>query len=405
MASVLRYIPRSITKLHGNIIPVRGEGSYIFTRDNNKYLDFTSGIGALSTGHQHPYVISKVKEQLNKITHTSQQIFATHEPQIELTEKLLEIMPNNMLNSVFYTNSGSEAIDNAIKISRRFTEKTNIIALRGGFHGRTLGALSISSSGINFKYKSQPLVPGVFFCDEPNKECLNKVLEFNTSPEETAAIIIEPVQGEGGVKDIPIHFLEYVREVTDKNNIMFIADEIQCGFGRTGDWWNITQKCRNLPDLITFGKGIGSGFPIAGIASNSNILDSLGKGYLGGTYGGNALVSTAASATIDVIKDENILENVNKCGTLLGKFLDEIECIREVRQYGLMIAIEFYENEEDKIIALDIVNKLRDDYGILVLLAGNKNQYIRILPPLNISEEEVNQFVGALRNILYSYNK
>ena len=399
--NILNHIPRSISKIHKSIIPVKGNGSYIVCEAGRKYLDYTSGIGALSTGHQHPQVISAVKHQLDNIIHAPQQVFKSHPPQINLTKKLLTIMPTDNLTQIFYTNSGSESTDNAIKIARRYTNKTNIISFYGGFHGRTLGAMAVSSSNTKTKEKSQPLIPGIFFC-EPNIESFKKILNLNTSPDETAAVIFEPVQGEGGIKNISNLFLKELELICKKNNILIIDDEVQCGFGRTGTWWNISQK-NITADILTFGKGIGSGFPIAGLSTSKEICEKLNVGYLGGTYGGNALVSEAANATIHVVEKENILNNVNIMGTRLNKGLNKIKdktnLIKEIRQYGLMIAIEFYEENCDNYInSHKIVQILRDQYNILVLMAGYKNQYIRLLPPLNTTISEVDEFI-------YSFNK
>ena len=390
MSNILKYIPSAINKLHRNILPIKGKGSYIYTKENVKYLDFTSGIGALSTGHSHPYIINKVKKQIDNIVHAPQQVFQSHVPQIEFTQKLLNIMPCESLNNVFYVSSGSEATDNAIKIARKYTQKTNIIALNRGFHGRTLGALSVTSSNLNCKLHSQPLIPGIYFCETFTEKSINNILEYQSSPDDTAAVIVESVQGEGGINSVPSTFLQYVKNICEQNNILFIADEVQCGSGRTGTWWNIEQKNVD-PDIMTFGKGIASGFPIAGVVANENIMNNLGKGYLGGTYGGNALVSCAAEATIDVIKNEKLLLNTKVYGNILNTELSLIPEIKEIRQYGLMIAFDFYNHK-----SIEIVNKLREN-NVLVLLAGNKNQYIRILPALNISREEVHNFINALK--------
>lgn len=393
MATTMRYIPKSISKLHRDVIPIKGIGSYVYSEKGKKYLDYTSGIGALSTGHSHPYVIKRVSEQLDKIVHAPQQIFGTHCAQIKLTRRLMDIAPSKSLNSVFYTSSGSEATDNAIKIARRYTGKTNIIALTNGFHGRTLGALSVTSSGIACKYRSQPLIPGVFFC-EPTIESLCKTLNHNTSLSETACVIFEPVQGEGGVHDIPAEFLRYLSVLCKCDNVMMIADEVQCGFGRTGTMWNVERK-GVVPDILTFGKGIASGFPLSGVISKDSVMDGLGLGYMGGTYGGNAISSIAASATIDVMHKDNLLYNTNVMGTYIGNKLKSFENINEVRQYGLMIAFSFKD-----IQAMEIVSKLRNDKDILVLLAGNANQYIRILPPLNTTKEEADIFLNGLADVV-----
>lgn len=400
----INNIPKSISKIHNKIIPVRGEGSYVFTKEGSRYLDYTSGIGALSLGHCHPRVVSGVQKQVKQLIHAPQQVFGSHPPQLALNEKLLDIMPYDKLQSIFYTNSGSESTDNAIKAARRYTGKTNIISFLGGFHGRTLGAMSVSSSNTKTKQNSQPLMSGVFFC-EPEIEHFDRLISLNSCPEETAAVIFEPVQGEGGIKSLSVEFLRYVQRICNNENIVFIVDEVQCGFGRTGTWWNASQK-QLKPDILTFGKGIGTGFPIAGLTMTKEISDSLNVGYLGGTYGGNPLVTEAASITIDIFNDEQILENVKMVGLYLNKELNRLketsQLISAIRQYGLMVAIEFNDNDisSKKTTVNKVLEMLRDDHNVLVLFAGYKNQFIRLLPPLNTTPKEIKYFVDSLEAVL-----
>lgn len=404
-SKILRHLPKAMSKLHKSIIPVKASGSWIYTKDK-KYLDMTSGIGALSTGHNHPHVISEVKKQLDDYVHMSQLIYGSHPAQIELTEKLLSIVDPS-LDTVFYTNCGSESTDNSIKIARRYTGKTNIISVMGGFHGRSLGAMALNSSGLSSKMMTQPLMPGVFTI-EPTIDALNKALTLQTHPDETAAIILEPIQGEYGVFPIPTDFMRDVRQVCNKHNIMLIMDEVQCGFGRTGTWW-CYELFKVVPDILNFGKGIGSGFQMAGIIANSDIMDC-GKGYLGGTYGGNAISSKAASATIDVIKNEKLLERVRKTGSYINTQLQNHEGINQIRQYGLMIAIDINYYKFTKFIQSEqqcsitemnhyFVNLLREK-NVLVLTAGPQSQYIRILPSYNISREDTDIFINTLEGQL-----
>ena len=395
--NILKHIPKSISKLHHTILPISSKGSYIFT-ENAKYLDLTSGIGALSTGHNHPYVVEKVKFQLDNYVHIPQQIFKSHPIQIELTKKILDIMPTKQLDNIFYVNSGSEATDNAIKIARSYTKKSNIISINGGFHGRTLGALSVTSSNLNCKRGITPLLSNTYFCSDFSKESLDKLLTYQSAPEDTAAIIFESVQGECGIKSINTDFLKYAERLCNEHNIMLIADEVQCGSMRTGTWWNFTQKDIE-PHIITFAKGIGSGYPIAGVASSSEIMNELPLGSLGGTYGGNAISSAAASATIDILSDHNLIQNVNDYGLYIKNELTNIRLIKEIRQHGLMIGIELDGNSN---FTKEIVCKLRDR-NILVLTAGNQNQYIRLLPPLNIEKKDIDIFIEHFTDILNNY--
>jgi len=395
--NILNHIPKSISKLHKAILPIGAKGSYIFT-ENDTYLDLTSGIGALSTGHNHPKVVEKVTKQLESYVHMPQQIFKSHPIQIELTEKILNIMPNKTLDNIFYVSTGSEATDNVIKIARAYTKKSNIISINGGFHGRTLGALSVTSSNLNCKRGITPLLSNTYFCSDFTKSSLDTLLSYQSAPDDTAAIIFESIQGEGGVKSIDKEFLKYTEKICNENNIMLVADEVQCGSMRTGTWWNFSQKNIN-PDIITFAKGIGSGYPIAGVIASSEIMNTLPLGSLGGTYGGNAISSAAASATIDILNDPILQENVNIYGNYIKNSLKDIGLINEIRQYGLMIGIQLNGNS---IMVADIVSKLRDR-NILVLTAGNENQYIRLLPPLNIEKEDIDIFLEAFTDILNNY--
>lgn len=405
--NVLRHLPKSINKIHKPITMSHGKGTWVWGTDGKKYLDFTTGIGAMGTGHCHDHVVSAVQDQAAKYSHASQQIFGSHPAQIDLTKKMLSILPET-ISSIFYTNDGSGATDNAIKVARRFTGKTNIISVMGGFHGRTIGAMSLNSSGLGSKMCSQPLMPGVFTC-YPVIDSLHTTLKLQSGPEETAAIFLEPIQGEFGVRELDNEFVREVRNVCNDYNIMMVADEIQCGSGRTGYWW-ASEGHRIVPDIINFGKAIGSGYPIAGNAARDDILDA-GKNYLGGTYNGNAIASAAASATIDVIQNENLLDNVINMGDYLSQRITDTlmkqGMITDFRQYGLMIAVELNTKEIEPNALRDeatynFVQNLRAN-NVLVLTAGNRGQFIRLLPPYNVSKEEIDYFIANFEKTYNSY--
>ena len=386
MINIRKNFPKTVKKLN-DIIVLKGSGSWVWDTNNKKYLDFTGGIGALSTGHCHPRIVETIHKQSSKIILAQQNVFLSNIPQLNLTKNLLDIMPSH-LNNFFYVNSGSEATDNAIKIARQHTKKQNIITLNKGFHGRTLGAMSVSSSNINYRKHCNPLLPGVFFCNYLNSNNLDNIFKHQTSYDETAAIIVEPIQGEGGVNYINDDFLKYTENICNKNNIMLIIDEVQTGVGRTGKWW-AHQHSDIKPDIMTFAKGIGSGYPFGGVVTNDKIMNNLTDSLLGGTYGGNPLGCSIAAETISIIKDENLLDNVNIQGNKINKYLSRLNYIKNVRQHGLMIAIDLYYNDDRKINLL--INRLKNK-GILVLLAGSNS--IRILPPLNVTNEEVDIFLN-----------
>ena len=396
-----KHISNAIKILHPTIFPKYASGSWLYTQDNQKYLDFTSGIGALSTGHNHPYIIKNVKSQLDKYVHMPQQLFNIHEASNELTGKLLDIMPDKSLDTFFYVNSGSETTDNAIKMARSYTNRPNIITMNKGFHGRTYGALSVTSSNLTCRKNINPMLPGVYYSDINNIDSFDKILNHQTSPEEVACVIYEPVQGEGGIYSLDTNFLKDVHDICSKYNIITIADEVQCGFGRTGTYWNVEQK-DVVPDIMTFGKGIASGFPFAGLVANEKIMNNIGPNFLGGTYGGNAISCAAASATIDVFKTENILNNVMIKGEILKRGLIDIPGVKAVRQHGLMIGIELFRSNEINYIQT-IVKKMNEN-NILILTCGNNGQYIRLLPPLNINNEECKLFLTKFKNVIGEIN-
>ena len=397
--SVLKNLPNAVTRIHKEIFPVMGYGSIVVDKHQEKYLDLTSGIGALSTGHSHPKVIESVNQQTQLYVHMAQQIFGSHPIQETLTEKILNTVKSKKLNNIFYTNSGSEATENAIKIATKYTKKSNIVCLKSGFHGRTIGALSVTSSNNTCRNGVRPLLSNVYFCGKETKDEIDEFFSTQCSPDDTAAVILESVQGEGGIYSLNKYYLQYLKSLCNEYNILFIADEVQCGSMRTGNWWNIEKKGIS-PDIMTFGKGIASGYQLAGVISSSKIMNSLGNGFLGGTYGGNAISSAAAVATIDILNKKSVSQNIFKMGNLIREELSDEYLIKEVRQYGLMIAIEFIDEYNNNEFAQCIVELLRN-MGILVLLAGNKGQYIRILPSLLVEEDHIMYFILVFKSILH----
>lgn len=385
---IYNHIPKVVKKLN-NIVVQSGKGCWVTDIYNKKYLDMTAGIGALSTGHSHPNIIKAINDQSKRIIHAQQNCFFSHQSQIDLTKKLLSIMPSG-LDTFFYVNSGSEATDNSIKIARQFTKKPNIIAFNEGFHGRTLGAMSLTSSKLAYRSGCSPLLGGVHIC-KPDKESLDYIFEYISSYNETAAIIIEPILGEGGIKLIDSDFLKYIRKIASDNNILLIIDEVQTGAGRTGKWWASQDIVK--PDIMTFAKGIASGFPFAGLVTTNEIINGSSPNMLGGTYGGNALGSAVALATINTIQEENLIENAIIQGNKIKRELDKIDEIIEVRQYGLMIAIDLKNKKK-----INNILKQLTDKGILVLLCGDNS--IRLLPPLIINDNEVNIFLDTFSKII-----
>lgn len=431
----------SLSKLTRHLVPNgrisqlvvdKGKGSWVWDVEGNKYLDMTSGIGVTSTGHSHPRVVKAIADQAGQIIHAQQNVFLSHTPQLELLKRLTASGEDAMFGPelrdgrFFFVNSGSEAVDNAIKLSRQYTKKTNVIVFQGGFHGRTIGAMSLTSSKTIYRQGFQPLMSGVHtaafpycaHCPNPARrpshslkgletrpECcgyymeqLELMLKTQTHPDETAAIIIEPILGEGGFVVPPTCFLPYLRSLCDKHNILLIADEVQSGVARTGKWW-AHQHFNVNPDVVLFAKGIASGVPFAGLAAKREIFDVV-PGTFGGTYGGNAVACAAAVATLDVIKEENLLRNATVRGEQLQTGLLEIAKkypqVVDVRGKGLMIGLELDPSCHG--IAGRLVQECGSK-GVLVMAAG-AYETIRLLPSLTLTKEEADQALTVLEEAL-----
>jgi 4-aminobutyrate aminotransferase-like enzyme len=379
-------------------------GSWVTDMYDRKYLDLTSGIGALSTGHSHPRVIQRVEAQLPKFVHAQQNCIYTYPDQVRLMENMSETLPNH-LNSFFFTNSGSEAVENSVKLARKATGRTNIISFIGGFHGRTLGGMSLSTSKTSCRQGYQPLVPGIFHLPFPTEgstevgmDNLETVLTRMSHPEETAAIILEPVLGEGGVYQADVGFVQKLREVCDRHGIMWISDEVQTGMGRTGYWWGY-QHFGVEPDIVCFGKGIASGFPLAVIVSSDQNFQKINSNGLGGTYNGNALATAAGVATLEVFHQDNLVSEANRKGKLYQRLLDELQhpVIESVRQYGLMIAIQLKLSPDGFSWLMSQANS----HGLMILSTGISST-IRLLPPLTITTSEIHTSVKMLKKLLDS---
>lgn len=399
------------------IVAHRGEGCYLFDQQGNKFLDFTSGIGVTNTGHCHPRVVEAIKSQSGKLLHGQVNI-VFHEPLLELIEELRTIF-HPSLDGYFFSNSGAEAIEGAIKLARHATKRPNIIVFQGSFHGRTIGTMSLTTSKTIYRIGYQPLMPGVFVSPYPysyrygwddditNKFCLDE-LEFilltQTAPSETAAVLIEPVLGEGGYVVPPRQFLKGVREICDHHGILLIVDEVQSGFGRTGRWF-AHEYFEVVPDIVAIAKGLASGLPLSGVVSRLELMDRWIPGAHGGTYGGNAVAAAAAVATIQIIRDENLLRNAQLMGESLSLELktlqDEFPLIGDVRGLGLMIGVEFTSKDgtQDSDTARTIIHSCQEG-GLLLLTCGPWDNTIRWIPPLIVNDNQIQDGIRIFRNAL-----
>jgi 4-aminobutyrate aminotransferase len=393
-------------------------GSWIHATDGKKYLDFTTGIGVTSTGHCHPDVVAAAREQVGKIVH-AQYTTVMHKPLLELTEKLGDVLPSG-LDSVFYATSGSEAVEASVRLARMATGRPNIISFHGGFHGRTVGAASLTTAGTKFRSGFSPLMGGVHIAPFPHafrygwdeetavnfalKE-LDHLLLSISSPADTAGFIIEPVLGDGGYIPTPSAFLQGLRERADRHGIVLILDEVQAGVGRTGKFWG-HDWAGITPDIVITAKGLASGFPISAIAASAELMGKAWPGSQGGTYGGNAVAAAAGVATLAVIQRENLVSNARLRGDELRAGLEELKTeipeIGDVRGRGLMQAVEFTsaDNKPDPATAL-AVQQAAVKEELLLLTCGPHGNVIRIIPALNVSSAEIQiglaKFTQALK--------
>lgn len=412
-----RHVSKGVGRLSEDVIE-KAEGSWVTFRSGRVALDFTCGIGVTNLGHCHPKVSKAAAEQCLNLVH-GQIGIAYHEPYLHLIERLLPIMPHKSLDSFFFANSGSEAVEAALKMVRGITRKQNIITMQGSFHGRTFGAMAITKSKTIYADGSAPLMPGVVTAPFPYWHHFNSVpgadnaelvraslyqLELlllqQSAPADTAAVIIEPVLGEGGYVPAPPAFLQGLREICDKNGLLLIIDEVQSGFGRTGRMFNI-EYSGVRPDLLLMAKGLANGFPLSAVVGSKALTDKVKPGTMGGTYTGNAVACAAAIAVVDAFKEENILANVNARSAELFEALRALKAdpvvgphILDVRGQGLMVAVEFaspahsnFDPAVQKKTPLNMSMKVskRCLEKDLLLLTTSVYETVRFIPTLNIS--------------------
>jgi 4-aminobutyrate aminotransferase len=406
-----------------NFVAERAEGSYIYTSDGRRLLDFTCGIGVTNTGHCHPKVVEAIRKQAGNFIH-AQANLVIHKPMLQLIEELRHIVPPS-IDSFFFANSGAEALENAIKIARVATGRQNVIVFSGSFHGRTAGTMVLTTSKTVYRTGFGPLPSGVFVAPFPYAfrlkmteaeaseyalEQLEYLLASQTAPKDTAAILIESVLGEGGYVTPPVSFMKALREICDKHGIMLIFDEVQSGFGRTGKWFAL-EHFHVEPDIMTAAKGIASGMPLSGVFSRNDIMLKLDIGSIGGTYGGNAISCAAGVATIRAMREEQMLENATERGlqlmTGLCKLQEEYPQIGDVRGKGLMIGSEFIAEGGRADKARPVVKQIihaAEERDLLLLSCGTYDNTIRWIPPLNVTEGQINDglkvFEDALKEVI-----
>jgi 4-aminobutyrate aminotransferase len=414
LAGDARYISPSYTRSYP-LVARRGRGVIVEDVDGNEFLDFSSGIGVVSTGHCHPEVVAAIQKQAGELIHMSGTDFY-YENMITLAERLAKVAPMSGPVRVYYGNSGTEAIEAAMKLARYHTRRQGIIAFYGAFHGRTMGALSLTASKVQQRRRFFPLLPGVEHVPFPYlyrrpegtteaqyiKDCISfiedRVFKTVMPPEECAAIFIEPIQGEGGYVPAPREYLQELRRICDQHGILLVADEVQSGAGRTGKWWAI-QHSGVEPDMVTIAKGIASGMPLGVLLARAEIMDWV-PGSHASTFGGNPVCIEAALATMNVLEREGI-GNAEAVGNhilrRMRRWVEKHPMVGDVRGLGLMIGVEIVKNKETRAPAhdeRDRIVKLAFERGILFLGAGENS--IRVVPPLIVTQAQADIALDVL---------
>ncbi len=392
------------------LVIAEGRGATLTDVDGNTFLDFTGGIGCLAVGHSHPRVVEAAQEQLGRFTHTDFTI-VPYENYVALAERLAELAPISGDVRCGFFNSGAEAVENAIKFARSYTRRPAVIAFDGGFHGRTLLAMSLTSKVHPYKAGLGPFAPEVYRVSFPDSyrgpdaeaalEELRRAFKTRVAAEEVAAIILEPVQGESGFIVPPREFVEGVRRVADEHGIVLVVDEVQTGFGRTGRMFAI-EHYGVEPDLMTVAKSIAAGLPLSGVVGRAEILDAPGDSAIGGTYVGNPVSIAAAHAVLDVIEEERLVERANELGATIRarmeSWRDRHAFVGDVRGLGAMLAVEIVESRESKAPDAELATAIVEAAaarGLLLLKAGLYGNCIRVLVPLVVTDEQLDEALGA----------
>jgi 4-aminobutyrate aminotransferase len=416
-----QYISPSYTRSYP-LVARSGRGIVVTDVDGNDFFDFSAGIAVTSTGHCHPAVVAAIQKQAAELIHMSGTDFY-YESMVTLAERISKIAPMPGPHRVYYGNSGAEAIECALKLARYHTKRQNVIAFYGAFHGRTMGALSLTASKPQQKRRFAPLVPGVTHVRYPDVyrgceggaqiadafalSCArfieDKVFKTTLAPEEVAAIFVEPIQGEGGYVVAPTIFMQELRRICDRHGILLVVDEIQSGVGRTGKWWAV-EHTGVEPDIVCMAKGIASGMPLSATVSKAEIMDWV-PGSHASTFGGNPVSIAAALATLDVIEKEGLLDNATEVGHYMLKRMREwpkkYEIVGDVRGRGLMIGVDIVKDKQTKeygAVERDRIVQLAFERGILFLGAGPST--VRICPPLVVTKDEADAAIEALEEAI-----
>ena len=405
-----------VANMH-NLYADHAENAEIWDVEGKRYIDFAGGIGVLNTGHRHAKVMAAVEAQMARYTHTCFQVMP-YEPYVELAERLNQLAPGDDAKKSLFLTTGSEAVENAVKIARAYTGRSAIIAFNGGYHGRTMMTLGLTGKVVPYKAGFGPFPAEIFHAPFPielhgisidqSLTALQTIFKADVEPERVAAIIIEPVQGEGGFYTAPFEFLQSLRALCDQHGILLIADEVQAGAGRTGKMFAM-EHSGVVPDLTTLAKSIAGGFPISAVVGRADIMDSVGPGGLGGTYAGSPLGCAAALAVLDVFEQEGILERSLELGERIQGRLRQMaarfNCIGDVRGLGSMVAMELFKDAERKIPDPDLTKALvvmAAERGLILLSCGMYGNTIRVLVPITAADELIDEGLDIIEGCLES---
>jgi 4-aminobutyrate aminotransferase/(S)-3-amino-2-methylpropionate transaminase len=409
-----RYVPRGLTTAHP-LVADRAAGSELWDTSGRRYIDFVGGIGVMNVGHNHPRVMAAVREQLDRFTHTAFQV-VMYESYLRLAARLCEVAPGSGPKKAIFLSTGAEAVENAVKIARAATGRSAVISFTAGFHGRTLLALSLTGTVDPYKQNFGPYAAEVYqtpypyeyrgWTSEAALAQLDELFASVVAPERVAAILIEPVLGEGGFVPAPLDFLRALRELTARHGILLIADEIQTGFGRTGKFFAI-EHSGVTPDLITVAKSLAAGFPLSAVIGKSEVMDAPAPGGLGGTFAGNPVACAAGLAVMDVMRDERLPERAARIGSVVEErmrsWAAEHELVGDVRVVGAMAGMELVRDRKAKTPAdteTAHILALARERGLLLLRSGAHHNVIRTLMPLTIPDDQLLEGLDILGSAL-----
>jgi len=393
------------------IYVVKAENSELWDADGRRYIDFAAGIAVLNTGHRHPRVMAAVADQSQAFTHTCFHV-TPYESYIRLAERLNAVVPGDFPKKTLFLNSGAEAVENAIKIARYYTKRSAVIAFSGGFHGRTHMTMALTGKVMPYKRGFGPFPAEVYHAEFPQPyrgittdqalADIDRLFHGDVDPKAVAAIIIEPVQGEGGFNVAPVDFLRALRKLCDDHGIVLIADEVQGGIARTGKMFSI-EHAGVVPDLVTMAKGLGGGFPLSAVTGRAAIMDAAHPGGLGGTYGGNPICIAAAHAVLDVIETEDLCARATHVGhrmrTHLEALAKKLPCIGDVRGLGAMVAFELVKDPKTKAPDPELTVAIlahAEQRGLILLSCGTSANVVRLLAPLTIQDAVLTEGLAIL---------